>query len=589
MLINNPIINRELIGLLRTKKALAMLIATAAVFALLVVARWPTNSVVGRSGAQSRQVFQLFGYGLLTLMILMVPVFPATSIVHERIKGTMALLLNSPMRPLQIYLGKLIGVMGFVILLLLMSVPAAAACYVMGGLSFTGDVSRLYGVLALACLQLTTLGLLVSTYSNSTDSALRMTFGFVLIVVVIALIPNFFFQGTGDVSFGELGTRLLDFSGAIASFDLNKITNSFGSALMGLMKCVGTKLRFFSPIPAVMEILGHADLTNKGLIVELGAPFKYMVYSGLSILLFAYMTIRRLNYSMFDRSRAAGVITDDRTAGQKAVRRAFFLVDPQRRKNGIGPLTNPVMVKEFRCRKFGRSHWLMRIVAATALISLGLTFLTTTASMDWGVESIGGIIVVLQMAIIGLFTPSLAAGLISSERESGGWDLLRMTPMSAMKIVRGKLMSVVWTLLMVLAATLPGYLVMVWIKPSIQGQVIQVMICLILMSVFAVFLSAAASSLFKKTATATTVAYGVLLIVCAGTLLIWLGRDAPFGHATVERALSINPMAAALSVIQTPGFTQYNLLPTNWWVTGAMSLILLAVLVVQTIRLTRPR
>ncbi|MDG1874553.1 MAG: ABC transporter permease [Mariniblastus sp.] len=589
MLINNPIINRELIGLLRTKKALAMLIATAAVFALLVVARWPTNSVVGRSGAQSRQVFQLFGYGLLTLMILMVPVFPATSIVHERIKGTMALLLNSPMRPLQIYLGKLIGVMGFVILLLLMSVPAAAACYVMGGLSFTGDVSRLYGVLALACLQLTTLGLLVSTYSNSTDSALRMTFGFVLIVVVIALIPNFFFQGTGDVSFGELGTRLLDFSGAIASFDLSKITNSFGSALMGLMKCVGTKLRFFSPIPAVMEILGHADLTNKGLIVELGAPFKYMVYSGLSILLFAYMTIRRLNYSMFDRSRAAGVITDDRTAGQKAVRRAFFLVDPQRRKNGIGPLTNPVMVKEFRCRKFGRSHWLMRIVAATALISLGLTFLTTTASMDWGVESIGGIIVVLQMAIIGLFTPSLAAGLISSERESGGWDLLRMTPMSAMKIVRGKLMSVVWTLLMVLAATLPGYLVMVWIKPSIQGQVIQVMICLILMSVFAVFLSAAASSLFKKTATATTVAYGVLLIVCAGTLLIWLGRDAPFGHATVERALSINPMAAALSVIQTPGFTQYNLLPTNWWVTGAMSLILLTVLVVQTIRLTRPR
>ena len=589
MFINNPIINRELIGLLRTKKALAMLVATAAIFAILVVARWPSNSVVGRSGAQSRQVFQLFGYGLLTLMVLMVPVFPATSIVHERIKGTMALLLNSPMRPLQIYFGKLVGVMGFVILLLLMSIPAAAACYVMGGLSFTADISRLYGVLALACLQFTTLGLLVSTYSNSTDSALRMTFGYILIMVVVVLVPNFFFQGTGEVSFGELGTRFVDFFGAIASFDVDKITSGFGNALMGLVKCIGTKLRYFSPIPAVMEILGHADVTNKGLIVALGAPVRYGAYAGLSILFFAYMTIRRLNYSMFDRSRSAGVITDDRSLGQKAVRRAFFLVDPQRRKSGIGPLTNPVMVKEFRCRKFGRSHWLMRIVAATALISLGLTFLTTTASMDWGVETIGGIIVVLQMAIIGLFTPSLAAGLISSELETGGWDLLRMTPMSAMKIVRGKLMSVVWTLLLVLGATLPGYLVMVWIKPSIQGQVIQVMICLTLMSVFAVLLSAAASSLFKRTSTATAVAYGVLLMICAGTLLIWLGRDAPFGHSTVERALSVNPMAAALSVIQTPGFTQYNLIPNNWWITGLMSLLLSIVLVVQTVRLTRPR
>lgn len=566
-----------------------MLVATAAIFALLVVVRWPSNSIVGQSGAQSRQVFQLFGYGLLVLIVLMVPVFPATSIVHERIKGTMALLLNSPMRPLQIYLGKLIGVMGFVILLLLMSVPAAAACYVMGGLSVTQDILRLYIVLALACLQFTTLGLMISTYASSNDSALRITFGSILLLVVVFLIPNFFFQGTDDVTFGMLGTRFIDFFSALASFDTNQIVGRFGEAFMGFVKCIGTKLRFFSPVPAVMEILGHADLTSKGLVVAGGAPLQYGIYAGMSILFFAYMTMRRMNYSMFDRDRSSGVMTEDRSTTEKVARRAFFLVDPQRRKKGIGPLTNPVMVKEFRCRRFGRSHWLMRIVALCALTSLGLTFLTTTASMDWGVESIGGIIVVLQMAIIGLFTPSLAAGLITSERESGGWDLLRLTPMSAIKILSGKLMSVFWTLLLVLGATLPGYLVMVWIKPSIQDQVIQVIICLVLMSVLAVFLSAAASSLFKRTGTATAVSYGVLLVICAGTLLVWMGRDAPFGHETVQSALSINPVAAGLSVIQTPGFTQYDLIPTNWWLTGGMSLFCLIVLCWQTIRLTRPQ
>lgn len=552
-----------------------MLVATAAIFALLVVLRWPTDSTVGRSGAQSKLVFQLFGYGLLALMVLMVPVFPATSIVRERIKGTMALLLNSPMQPISIYAGKLLGVMGFVVLLLMMSVPAAAACYVMGGLSFSVDILRMYLVLSFACLQLTTLGLFVSSYSGSTDSALRITYGLVLLFVIVVLIPNFFIQGTGILTFGEIFSRIGEYS----YFDV----------LVATVKSVSTKIRFFSPVPAVMEILGHADVAGKGMVVETGAPLKYLFCAGLSILFFVVMTIRRLNYSMFDRSRSAGVITDDRSSGQKVVRRAVFLVDPQRRKMGIGPLTNPVMMKEFRCRRFGRSHWLMRIVAFCALTSLGLTFLTTTATMDWGVETIGGIIVVLQIAIIGLFTPSLAAGLISSERESGGWDLLRMTPMSGWKIVNGKLMSVVFTLLLVLGATLPGYLVMIWITPSIQNQVIQVIICLILFSIFSILLTAAASSLSRNTAVATAIAYGVLMLICAGSLLIWLGRDAPFGRTTVETALSVNPMAAALNVIQAPGFTEYNLVPINWVVTIGMSFVLLVVLIVQTVRLTRPQ
>lgn len=587
-MLNNPIVERELIGLLRTRKALAMLVATAAIFALLVVIRWPTNSIVGQSGAQSLQVFRLFGYGMLVLMVLMVPVFPATSIVHERLKGTMALLLNSPMHPLSIYLGKLAGVLGFVILLLLMSMPAAAACYVMGGLSLTTDVVRLYWVLGLACVQFTTLGLLVSAYAGSTDSALRLTYGIVLLLVVVVMIPNFFFQGTEEVSLGEVGSRFVEMFSALASLDLNRIVAALGDGLMGFVKCFGARLHFFSPIPAVMEILGHSDVSGSGLMVETGAPFRYAIYGGISALAFVVMTLRRLNYSMFDRSRSAGVITDDRTTKARAARKAFFLVDPQRRKQGIAFWTNPVMVKEFRCRRFGRSHWLMRMVAACMLVSLGLAFLTTTASMDWGVETIGGILVVLQIAIVVLFTPSLAAGLISSERENGGWDLLRMTPMSGVKIVRGKLISVVWTLLLVLCATLPGYIVMVWIEPSIKDQVIQVMICLVLTSVFAILLSATASSLFRRTAMATAFSYGVLLLVCAGTLLVWLGRDEPFGHSFVERVLTINPMAAALSVIQTPGFTQYDLVPINWWITGAVSLVLLLILMAQTVRLTRP-
>jgi hypothetical protein len=71
--------------------------------------------------------------------------------------------------------------------------------------------------------------------------------------------------------------------------------------------------------------------------------------------------------------------------------------------------------------------------------------------------------------------------------------------------------------------------------------------------------------------------------------LIWLGRDAPFGHDTVEAALTLNPVAAALSVIRMPGFQDYELIPGNWWFLGVASIGSFGVLLLQTYRISRPQ
>jgi hypothetical protein len=130
---------------------------------------------------------------------------------------------------------------------------------------------------------------------------------------------------------------------------------------------------------------------------------------------------------------------------------------------------------------------------------------------------------------------------------------------------------------------------MVYIDPGMRGQVERVVICLAATAVFCMLLSAAAGSLFRRTAPATAAAYTALLAVCAGPLLIWMGRDAPFGRGMVEKALTINPVAATLSVIRAPGFAEYDLIPANWWFLGFASLTALLVLTVQTWRLSRPQ
>ncbi|MEZ6059374.1 MAG: ABC transporter permease [Planctomycetaceae bacterium] len=549
----NAILDRELLSLLRSRRAFAIQAGVALVCGLLIILRWPAGARADIAGERSREVFTLFGYGLLACMVLLVPVFPAANIVRERQQKTLLLLLHSPLSPVTIYFGKLAATLGFVLILMALSVPAAAACHAMGGVSLFSGLAMLYGVLTVVAIQYAAQGLFISSRARSTDAALRVTYFSVLLVCGGVLVPHQFLQGTES---------------PLAS--------------------IAAKLRFVSPLPAVMEVLGHADAGSYGLQSGSGAPGFYVISAVISIAVFAAATIRRLSHRIFDQARSQGVITDERSGLQKLVRRLIFLVDPQRRKSEIGPLTNPVMVKEFRCRQFGRLHWLLRLIAGCAMVSLVLTYATTLGSADWGVETIGGIIVVMQVALIVLITPGLAGGLISSEHESGSWKLLRMTPLTAGVILRGKLLSVTGTMILILCGTLPGYLVMMRINPLVTEQVRQVVICLVLTAVFAILLSATVSSFCQRSAPATVTSYILLMLVCLGPMLIWLGRDAPFGHATVNAALTINPLAAALSVIRTPGFSAYQLVPQNWWIMGVSSLVLLAVLMIRIRILLRP-
>lgn len=548
----NPVVQREFFGILRSPKAFATLFALTVAFSVAVLMRWPSDATVDLSGSQSMQVFRIFGYGLLAGVVLLVPAFPATSIVNEKNDGTLALLLNSPLSPVSIYIGKLAGVLLFAMLVLLASLPGAAACYAMGGIDLSSGLGLLYLILALLVFQYATLGMLVSSYVQTADAGVRLTYSIIFALFLLTLVPDAFFPG--------------------------------GAGLMGT---VARWSRYISPVPVVMQIMGQGGLGSRGLIGSTGT-IPFVIITLVSSLIFAMVTISRLNYRIFDQSRAQGVITDDRSTMARLVRRLMFVVDPQRRKRGIPWYLNPVMVKEFRCRRFGRSQWLFRLVAVCAIVSMVLTFAAATSVTSWGTETIGGLMVVLQVILIVVMTPSLTSGLISGERDSGGWELLRMTPLSAWRIVSGKLLSVLWTLLLVLLATLPGYLVMIYIQPQMVFQVQLVLICLAWTVIYTIAVSAAVGSLFRFTAVATTVTYITVMMLFTVPLLIWLGRDAPFGYEVVSTALMLNPAGAALSVIEAPGFENYHLLPAAWYVAGGVSAFMFLIFGFQVWRLTRP-
>ena len=549
----NPIIRRELLELVRTRRAVAAQVGLAVAAAGLVIARWPAAGVGDLSGAAGVQVLRVFGYGMLAGLLLVVPAFPATALVRERVRGTLPLLLNSPMSARAIYLGKFGSVLGFTGLLLLATLPAAAACYALGGSTGRGGIGLLYSVLAVAAVQVGSVGLLVSSRAQATDGALRVTYALVLSLCVLPLAAHWLLPRDDP-------------------------------ALAALADWVGS----LSPVPAVVEVVGQGGTGLPGADYSPGATYRYFaVAAGVSLVCAAF-TLLRLARAPLDRPRPAGVMTQDRTTGDRVARRFLFLVDPQRRSRGIPWWVNPVMVKEFRTRRFGRSSWTLRLVGLAAVLSAGLSVLAVIGALDLGVDLIAGALISLQAALLLLIAPSLAAGLISAERETGGWELLRLTPLSAGRILRGKLASAAWPVVLLFGATLPSYLVMMLVKPELVHQTGRVLASLGLLAALALLVGATASSLFRSTASATAAAYLALATVCVGPLLVWLGRDAPFGHRTVEAALTIDPVAAALAAAETPGFTNYDLFPANAWMVGSACVALLAVLTIRSWRLSRP-
>ena len=549
----NPVIRREFVGILRSPKTFGMLLILTALFSATVILQWPADSS-SVSGSKSLEVFRIFGYGLLAGVVFLVPAFPATSIVNEKNSKTLALLLNSPLSGPAIYLGKISGVLLFSLLVLLCSLPASAACFAMGGISLFEELGLLYLVLFFMILQYSTLAMLISSHVQTSDAGVRLTYTAVFCFLLVTLIPAAFLRGT----------------------------TFFPPALLSGAEW----LRCLSPLPAIMEILGDGDVGSSGL-QQASTITRFLALTFFTSLIFSGLTLTRLNYRIFDRSKSKGTITNDRELSKRLIRRLLYIVDPQRRKTGIPWFLNPVMVKEFRCRKFGRSQWLLRLIAACSIVSMLLTFLATTSAESWGVSTIGPLLVLMQVILVVVLTPSLASGLISGERDSGGWEILRMTPLSTFRVVTGKLLSVVWTLLLVLMATLPGYVMTVLIKPDLSFQIQMVLVCLFWITLQALAISAAVGSLFRYTAVSTAVTY-VTVIACFLTpMLVWLAREAPFGHGTVENALLLTPVGAALNVIGASGFENYQLLPAAWWVSGIMSAAMFALLSLQVWRLNR--
>jgi ABC-type transport system involved in multi-copper enzyme maturation permease subunit len=195
-----------------------------------------------------------------------------------------------------------------------------------------------------------------------------------------------------------------------------------------------------------------------------------------------------------------------------------------------------------------------------AIFILFVLFMTSNGQV--GAAQVGATVFTflafIQISLISLFAPALAAGAISGERERQTLDVLLVSRVSALGIVWGKLVASVAFMLLLILAALPLFAA-VFLFGGIDAE--QFLVTQLLTVTTAVSLSATSlflSAVFRRTLTSTVASYTAAFASLVGTLVVgWLlsfvvwQREGTLGQATsdVHPFLFANPLYALYVVL----------------------------------------
>lgn len=239
------------------------------------VASGETVSIVSAQ-YQLKNLYSTISVLLAGVVSLVAPALSATSVVIERQRQSLDLVFSAPVTPKYYLVGKMLSSYRYTWMILVLSLPVAAACVVLGGASWV-DVLVLYLSLSLHGLVFTAIALLLSTLAPRPVSAIVWSYG--------AVIAYLFFTGIlASLSMvAAFGTRSQEapFFAAINPFVVSQVVN-LHTTLMGVEVPVWTFMLVIAPLVTKLCLLGAGAVISPLPGKEVtGLRIHFLVYLGL--------------------------------------------------------------------------------------------------------------------------------------------------------------------------------------------------------------------------------------------------------------------------------------------------------------------
>ena len=548
-MIANPIIAKELVTTLRSRAAMILALVSIGLVSLLALGMWPAAGVNATGPLYARLFMTIIFAGQLVVLALFTPPFAATSITYERESNTWELLYYSMLRPDQILVGKLCGAVAFLILLVAFSLPAAAASFILGGVS-PREMFLAYAVLLTAGVTFGLIGLTCSALLSSSFVALVVT-----CLVLLALC-------------GGVHLPIVLLPEWIEGHDM-----------LHAVRCL-------SPFSALLAVTKDA-FRAMGPDASAGVVRRYFAYSGLLCGVMVLVLLARIAMRPQPKIARRTSVVDEASLGVRVLRGVLFVLDPRRRRKSIPLWLNPILVLDLRTRAAGLSN-LVRACFACLIFSIAIVMWVSGTYGATTPDVIRLIALAFQMGLIGLIGPSLTIAAIAGEIESRTFDGLRMTPLRAWTVFFGKFVGSAMLSLMLIVSSMPVFFAVLYIQGTMEWRYVTPMVAVTVVSVaFTLASGLFFSSVCRTTARAGACAYGLVAVVMVGTLL-GLALGDRLSNTTVRAMLAFNPIVTVVGAVAVEQFAEFGRWQRNVWALGVTSAALTVATMARLFLLMRP-
>jgi ABC-type transport system involved in multi-copper enzyme maturation permease subunit len=244
---------------------------------------------VGSLGRVGRELFEWVLFGMVVLVMFLVPGLTAGSITGERERQTLVPLQMTLMRPRDIVVGKLAAALAFLVFLVLAAMPLLAVSLLVGGVRIL-DMVRGIGMLLFTGTVLGSVGVWISSRFKRTTAATVVTyavaaifsFGSFVSLATVAIIDAS--SGNDEVT---APVELLAFNPVAGIADaLPSVGNGF----------VGDTITPFGGMRgAIGELDGSDNFDENGFRVDDGDQFIWLMYLGIGLIVMAISVWRASN------------------------------------------------------------------------------------------------------------------------------------------------------------------------------------------------------------------------------------------------------------------------------------------------------
>jgi ABC-type transport system involved in multi-copper enzyme maturation permease subunit len=546
----NPVLQKDLLGLLRLKRVAAVQIVFVAVLALMVLGSWPQQGVLEGSAQVSGASHVVRGsdrfllgltLGQIVLLVLFVPGVAAVAVSGEREQNTLEMLYASRLKARQIIAGKIAVAVGYPLLLLIMALPFVALLNWRGDVR-GGELLFAYLILLMTAVFLALLSLTVSAWCRQSATALMISYAIVLILCGGVLVP---------------AAIMLDNAQGITAQTLHYA-------------------RALSPVAAALSLLqpqSNFSGADRGLVPiwQVFLPLAGVVSIGCFIALVMKLSRAPSSSDAFGAVGAAD-------AQRSLARRLLFLIDPKKQPKAFGAW-NWLSSKERRTGSLRSGRWTIRIFYLCLLLSLGLAAMSLYSGIEQGdlLRYVAQVVVALQVGIVAVIAPSLTSAAVSSEIESGTWELLRLTPRGGGEIFLGKLLPSLIPAMLPVIALLPAYGALCFVNPSYMLYLSRVLPVVLLAVLLCCMVGLTFSSFIANTARATVAACLLVAAIFVLPLFAWLAAGEQLSPMIAARVAFISPLVVALNTLPGGWEPVRDLYTLHLWTIGIACVVMLVV------------